>query len=248
MISDEVSISMETYTTLLEKENLGEPHSTLVAATLWYPPELQHQRDVRVLGELRSQGLIAGNRIRDDFMAVLSVMQRPSVEYYTFYSNVDDKQQRTVRAAAVGRDAILVRYAGEDITITPVPAEQLGIRLAVALPETPAAQVHSMSCDNADLEAILKDKSLPSSKSVSDARRIKRWIDLDRINVGQLFAAVRDSAGMRRATTAPMPCWIDTDAGRILLTPDHNGWVNLVGADTISIANALEQLEKALQR
>lgn len=249
MIRDEVTISKETYATLLEKENLGEPHSTLVrAATLWYPPELRHQRDVRVLGELRSQGLVHGARVTDDFMDVLAVMQRPAVEYYTFYSNVEDKRQRTIRTAAIGRDAVLVRFAGEDITITPIPAEQLGIRLAVALPEMPAAQVHSMSCDNADLEAILKDKTLPTTKSVSDARRMKRWFEMDRINVGQFFAAVRDSAGMRRATKAPIPGWMDTESGRILVTPDANGWINLVGADTFAIANALEQLEKALLR
>lgn len=239
---------METYLTVLEKENLGEPHPTLPGAHLWYPPDEEHRRNVRVLNELRRQGLIQGTRVSDDFLETLTVMQRASVEYYTFIAN-KETGQTTVRTAAIGRDAVLVQWAGDDvIKIAPIPVEQMGVRLAVALPETPAAQVHSMSCDNADLEAILKDKTLPTTKSVSDARRMKRWFEMDRINVGQLFAAVRDSAGMRRATKAPIPGWMDTESGRVLVTPDANGWINLVGADTFTIANALEQLEKALLR
>lgn len=247
MIRDEVSISMETYLTVLEKENLGEPHPTLPAAHLWYPPDEEHRRNVRVLNELRQQRLIQGTRVSDAFLATLTVMQRAAVEYYTFIAN-KEVRQTTVRTAAIGRDAVLVQWAGDEvIKIAPIPVEQMGVRLAAALPETPAAQVHSMSCDNADLLALSKDKSLPQSGSLRDAKRMKRWLDKERIHVGQLFAAVRDNANTRRSTQAPMPCWIDTESGRVLFSPDRNGWMNLVGADMLTIAGKLEELEKELR-
>lgn len=246
MIRDEVSISMETYTTVVEKENLGEPHTTLGGGEMWYSPDEVRTRDVRVLNELRQQGLVDGTRVSDRFMDALAVMQRPSVEYYTFASI--DGRSTTIRTAALGRDAVLVIRQGQRITIAPIPVEQLGLRLAAALPTVPAAPVHSMSCDDADLRAVMKDKAVPSSKSAHDAKRMKRILEGDRADTGQLYAAIRDGVGGRKSTTAPIPTWFDTEQGRLLLSFDTNGWVNLTGATTLTIADKLADLEKALGR
>lgn len=245
MIRDEVSISVEAYTTVLAKENLGDPHSTVVGGELWYPPEEESRRTIRVLGELRSQGLSDGNRAGDDLVEALTVMQRAAVEYYTV-AQIEGKSV-TVRAAALGRDAVLVTVQDGTMTIAPIPVEQLGFRLAAALPTVPAAQMHSMSCAIADLEAVHHDKSVPQSNSVRDAKRMKRFLDLERINQGQLFAAVRDGLGGRKKNTAPVPCWIDTESGRALASPDDRGWLNLAGADLVAIANKLADLEKSLR-
>lgn len=246
MIRDEVSIDMETYTTVLEKENLGEPHSTLGGGETWYSPDETRTRDVRVLNELRQQGLVEGTRVSDDFRETLAVMQRPSVEYYTFASI--DGRSTTIRTAAMGRDAVMVIRQGSRITIAPIPVEQLGLRLAAALPTVPAAPVHSMSCDDADLRAVMKDKAVPQSKSVQDAKRMNRALESDRTNTGQLYAAIRDGVGARKSTQAPVPTWFDTEQGRLLLSFDSSGWVNLVGASTLTIAGKLADLEKALHR
>ncbi|MGH3516161.1 MAG: ESX secretion-associated protein EspG [Haloechinothrix sp.] len=104
-----------------------------------------------------------------------------------------------------------------------------------------------MSCDSTDMAALEKDKSLPQTNSVRDAKRMKRVLDQERTNAGQLYAAVRDGIGGRKATTTPVPTWIDTESGRILLSLDSSGWLNLVGADTFTIANKLQDLEKALR-
>ncbi|MGH3951723.1 MAG: ESX secretion-associated protein EspG [Pseudonocardiaceae bacterium] len=245
MIRDEVSISLETYTTLLDKENLGEPHATLGGGELWYSPDERRGRDVRVLGELRRQGLVEGTRVSDDFMDVLAIMQRASVEYYTFAQVVGSPV--TIRTAALGRDAIVIKRMAATITVAPIPAEQLSVRLAAALPETPAAQVHSMSCDRADFEAIVKDKTPQQSASVRDAKRMKRWLEMERINAGQLYAGVRDGLGSRRSTQSPVPTWFDTESGRVILSPSANGWFNLTGADMMTVVGKLEDLEKELR-
>lgn len=245
MIRDEVSISLETYTTVLERENLGEPHATLSGGELWYPPEEVRSRDVRVLHELRGQGLVEGTRVSDDFRETLAVMQRPAVEYYTF-ATIKGSPVR-IRTAAQGADAVLIVRAGDSFTVAPIPAEQLAVRLAAALPETPAAQLHSMSCAFADLRAVLKDEALPGSASVSDARRMRRWLEKEQISSGHLYAAIGDGVSPRKASPAPLPVWFDTAEGRVLFSPASNGWVNLAGADMLTIASKLEEQEKLLR-
>ncbi|MBA0127607.1 ESX secretion-associated protein EspG [Haloechinothrix sp. YIM 98757] len=246
MIRQPVTISLETYTTLLDKENLGEPHTTLLGGELWYPPELARERDVRMLHELREQGLTSGNRISEDFYDTLALVQRPAVEYYTFYTAAEGGQW-TARTAMTGRDALLITKDGTTIRLEPIPHEQLGVRLAVALPDTPAAQLKSITCSVDELEALQAGKSLPSGPSASDAKRMQRWLDMERQYAGQLYAAIRDGTNRRRATTAPMPCWIDTESGRLLLAPDDSGWCTLTGCDTMAIAEKLSTLEEALR-
>ncbi|MDV6012560.1 ESX secretion-associated protein EspG [Haloechinothrix sp. LS1_15] len=246
MITRPVTISLETYATLLDKENLGDPHTTLVGGSRWYPPEVRQQRDVRVLRELTDQGLTSGNRASDDFRDTLVTMQRPAVEYYTIASI--DGTTTTIRAAAHGRDALLITSHGEQIEIAPIPAEQMGARLAAALPTVPAARVHSMSCDPADLDAAEKGEAFGSDASSRDAKRMKRFLDQDRSAAGQLYAAIRDGHGRRYVNRTPVPFWLDTtEAGRALLSPTEGGWITLIGADVMTIANKLSELENSLR-
>lgn len=246
MIRDRVSISMDTYKTVLEKENLGEPHTTLVGGEMWYPPDEQRAREIRALNELAAQSLLSRNRASDDLVETMVIMQRAAVEYYTF-ANLEGRSV-TVRTAAMGRDAVLILSDRKSIKLEPIPVEQLGVRLVAALPETPAARVHSMSCDNEDLRAVFKDKSLPTSNSARDAKRMKRLLEAERINTGQMYVAVRDGAGGRVSTRPPAPTWFDTEEGRILLSFDSSGWANLSGADLMTMSGKLEDMEKDLRR
>lgn len=246
MIKHEVSISLETYTTVIQRENLGEAHPTLTGGEKWYPDDAAQAKNGRVFEELREQGLLVnGSRLSDDFHDTLTVMQRAAVEYYT-YASVEGNNA-TARTAALGRDAVLVVYDGSTIHIERIPAEQLGVRLATALPEVPPAQVHSISCDVNDLMAVKADRQLPSTPSVRDAKRMRRFLEEERISTGQLFAAVRDNYG-RKATKAPVPCWIDTAHGRALFSHGRGGWVSLSGAGINELAGTLTQLEQQLRQ
>ncbi|MGH3951327.1 MAG: ESX secretion-associated protein EspG [Pseudonocardiaceae bacterium] len=236
---------MDTYKAVLDSENLGEPHSTLLGGDMWYPPDEQQVREVLARKELTGSGLMDGTRIGDDFLETLTVMQRATVEYYTFAGI--ERRSITVRTAAMGRDAVLVVSGGGIIELEPIPVDRMAQCLVEALPDAPAARVHSMACDETDLKGILNDKWLPSSNSVRDAKRMKRWLEAERINAGQLYAAVRDGSGSRNATSVPVPTWIDTEEGRILFSVDGNGWVNLVGAGPAAIADKLRALEQSLR-
>lgn len=246
MIGQVVSISLETYEFLIDKENLGEAHPALIGGKLWYPPDLRHNREERVLDELREQGLTYRNRVSDDFVDVLTVMQRPAVEYYTLASDAEGRINH--RTASLGNDALLIsnRFGGR-IAIEPIPYDQLRVRLAAALPATPAARVHSAACSLEDLQAVYDGKAVPSSNSGRDAKRIHRWLEQEQLASGELHVALRDGVKGVRATDWPVPLWIDTEEGRAVVRRDAD-WVTLAGADLMAISELLSTMEEALRR
>ncbi|MPY80148.1 MAG: hypothetical protein GEV04_17140 [Actinophytocola sp.] len=246
VIRHAVSISVEAYTRAIQWLNLGEPHATLIGGEMWYPQNDAAARDRTIFAQLAEQGLTSGNAVSDDFEETLVIMQRAAREYYTI-AKVEGTQV-TVRSAAVGRDAVLVIAGGGVVDIEPIPYDELGIRVASALPDTPAARIRSMSCDRAILEAIEKGQRPPPGPSVTDARHMQRWLHLERFNVGEMHAAIRHEAhGRRIATKPPLTCWIDNESGRGLLTHADGGWLNLGPAGPGELAKRFAQLEDALR-
>lgn len=245
MISETVTINAETYAVVLEKENLGEPHPTIVGGEYWYPKGARHERDVRVLAQLREQGLTSNNRVSDDFMDVLAAMQKPAIEYYTL-ARFAEEDNATYRAAAVGRDAVLITCVGMEITIEPIPFDQMRMRLAAALPTVPAARMHSATCPVSELQALHGGKKPDSSTSLRDAKRIMEWLELPEQARGPLHVAARGMQQERRASPKPHPLWLDTEHGRILSSHDGNGWMSVSGAGISDIADALGKLEQQL--
>lgn len=246
MISRPVSIALETYTHLIKKENLGDAHSTLVGGDRWYPPDVRANLDELVFEELRSQGLTRGNNISDEFMDVLAVMQRAAVEYFTFATI--DGTPHTYRTASIGRDALLVSHTfGGSVEIEEIPHDQMRVRLAAALPTTPAARVHSATCTVEDLKAIHDNETPAMTNSVRDAKRIQQWLEQEQLATGELHVALRDGlGGGQRITQPPVPLWVDTEQGRALLSQDRNGWLNFGGADLFAIAELLSTMEQQL--
>lgn len=241
-----VSISLETYTFLIKKENLGDPHSTLIGGERWYPPDVRSNRDARVLDELRSQGLTSGNHLSDDFVDMLTIMQRAAVEYFTFATI--EGSPWTFRTASIGRDAVLVSHRfGEQIEIESIPHDQMRIRLAAALPTTPAARFHSATCSRDDLKSIYDKETRGMTTSVRDAKRIVSQMEQEQLASGELHVALRDGVSGQRSSEPPVPLWFDTEQGRALLSHDKNGWVNVTGADLHTIAEHLSTMENQLR-
>lgn len=246
----EVSISVETYTWCVRQFNLGDIHPTLVGGDLWWPDELKATRDERARAELRQQGLMehGSSRLTNLGEDILAVMQRAALEYTT-YANVEGVQI-TVRSAAIGSDAALIVGAQGAIEIEGIPSDQLAIRVATALPDTPAARIHSTTCEEATIQALMDGRQLPPSNRVADAKRLHRWLLMERINVGELGACIRRSAydPVPLKTTKPVPIWIDTAEGRGLVHADGNGWVSLKGASVTDLAQMFGTLEASLRQ
>lgn len=241
MLQGKVSFSLETYENVLARHpELGDAHLTLLGGEMWYSDAEQATVDARSMEELRRLGFTSGDRVSADLYDVMVVLQRPGIEYYTFASI--NGRSITARTAALGRDAVLAVSDGEMLSLYPVKVEQLAQALVWSLPETPPANVLSMSCAEADYQAIARGEMLPPGGSAHDAKRVKPWLLAERINVGQLYCAVRDGSGGRRRNERP-PFWIDTESGRILVAVDAGGWITVQGAHAGHLATKLHQLE-----
>lgn len=239
MIRHEVTISRDCYYTLLRRHNLGDAHPTLGGGERWRQADAWRAAEQSADDEIRVSRANA-----DDFLEALDVLQRPALEYYT-YATID-QQDKTMRVAVSGPDAVLVTADKRQLAVRPIPTERLAEQLVDALPETPPARMHSMSCNEKDLTAVLKNEYLATSDSVRDAKRVKRWLEKPRVNGGLFYAATR-SNGTRTKTGVPVPTWIDTDEGRILLRTDESGWLTVTGADREALAQAVTELGDRLR-
>ncbi|WP_116049544.1 ESX secretion-associated protein EspG [Amycolatopsis palatopharyngis] len=244
MLHDHVEISLLSYKTMLEEHNLGEPHITLVGGEKWYPEDERRQlRDISN-AELERLGLSRGGRLSPGFLDTVQVLQRPGTEFYTWASI--NGSHVTVRTAVSGREAVIAIANSDTLFLWPGRPETAAQDLIAQLPDTPPANVHSMSCAEADYEAVVRGNPTHDGGSARDAKQIARWLKAPRIHVGQFYAAVRDSGGARRRTSKP-PFWIDTDAGRITAGVDSSGWLSLSGAGPQELTAKLYRLEAELR-
>lgn len=244
MQHDHVEISLQSYKAMLEEHNLGEPHITLVGENKWYPEDERRQLRDSTNAELERLGLSRGGRLSGDFLDTVQVLQRPGSEFYT-WANVNGSHV-TVRTAVLGRDAVLAITNGETLFLWPTRSESAAPDLVAQLPDTPRANVHSMSCAEADYDAVVAGNPRQNGGSARDAKQIARWLKAPRVHAGQLYAAIRDSSGTRRRTGKP-PFWIDTDAGRITAGVDSSGWLSLSGAGPQELTARLHRLEAELR-
>ncbi|RZQ65399.1 ESX secretion-associated protein EspG [Amycolatopsis suaedae] len=241
---DEITLSLTTYKHLLDRLNLGEPHPTLVGGERWYPPDERAGLRAAADAELDRLGLLRGGRLDDGFLETLHLLQRPSVEYYT-WAKFADGHTATVRTAGNGCTAVVAVANQHTLHLSPSQPDTLAADLVERLPEAPpAAGLSSTSCSEADYEALLAGASVPPGSSATSAKYILRWMRLPRQHGGRLYAAVRGAAGRRR--TMKPPFWIDVEAGRFLLSLDATGWLSIAAAGTREVAARLEALAAGL--
>ncbi|MEC3980656.1 ESX secretion-associated protein EspG [Amycolatopsis sp. H20-H5] len=245
MLHRPAGISLQTYETLLEQQNLGDIHPTLVRGAQWYLPEERKQLAASAQAELAKLGLLRHGRPDGDFLDTLQMLQRPAVEYYSWVKAASG--ERTVRTARNDREAVIVVLVNGTVFLTPTRPETIATDFAAQLPEAQAAQVHSLNCAQADLEEIKRGK-LPNgtSPSIRDAKRVLHWLQMEYKYFGQLYVAVREGQNKRRRNENP-PGWLDTEQGRVLFGQDSNGWISLAGAGPQDVAKRLQQLENELR-
>ncbi|SEO56562.1 ESX secretion-associated protein EspG [Amycolatopsis saalfeldensis] len=240
MLRKPVELSLQTFEVLWERLNLGDVHPTLVRGALWYSLDERRQLAADADRELAECGLLRGGRLDDDFVETLHVLQRPRVDYYSWVKS--GRGERTVRAAASGRDAVTVVATGQKLYLAACSADSLAQEFTALLPDAPAARLASLTCSDTDLKAI-KGGAIPNttSPSIRDAKQVLRWLNAQHTHFGRLYVAIRDSRGRRRRNEDP-PGWADTDQGRILFGVDGSGWVSLSGAGPQEIASKVQRL------
>lgn len=232
MLYQQVTMSLETLSTVWRRENLGELHNTLVDVPAWRDDDADRAALRAATDELGRLGLLGGRDLHADFRDTLNLLARPSMEFYGWIASTEDEQPRNIAVllAAVGNEAVLVVRDGGTVQLGPTRAEGMAEALIGLMPAVPAARGRSINLPEAEVRQLVADrmesapgeaKPLPASaydifgraSMAEDARDLLTVMDLPRTGGGELYVAARGRGGERRRCPNPV-VYVDTQQGR----------------------------------
>ena len=152
VLYQQVTLSLDTLSTVWRRENLGEPHNTLVDVPAWRDEAAERETLSSATAELAQRGLLVGRDLHPDLRTTLTVLARPSIEYYGWiaYTEDDHAVSLAVLVAATGADAVLVVRDGDQVHIGPTRADGMAETLVGHLPSVPAARGRSVNLPEAE--------------------------------------------------------------------------------------------------
>jgi hypothetical protein len=195
-----VEISVSPLFSLLQKENLGEPHTILAGGERYFSPRFVVESERVVQRELSEAGL--GDR-RDylDFLDVVNVVQRATSEFYGWVAGSGEDYGLLV--ASTGRHAVSVLRTGERVRFERQEPEKMVDALVWSLPDVPVGRGEAISIGHSEFHS--SQSRAPGSvmrRSASArpdaARRLDALLDAPRRFVTKIYAAKKDSRGVRQ--------------------------------------------------
>jgi len=195
-----VELSVFPLLSLMQKENLGEPHAVFAGGERYISPRFSAQAERVVRQELEAAGL--GDRGEfDGFLDLVNVVQRASVEYYGWVTTTDESY--SVLVASYGRTAVLVVRSGERVRFERCDLDRMIETLVWRLPDVGVAHGEPFSVRHTDFHAprgraegsVMRRSS---SARPEGARKLDNLLKGQRVAVAKLYAAKRDMNGVRQ--------------------------------------------------
>jgi hypothetical protein len=195
-----VELSVFPLLSLMQKENLGEPHAVFAGGERYVSPRFSAEADRIVRRELADAGL-GEKQDLDSFLDLVDTVQRASVEYYGWVTTADEAY--CVLVAAYGRTAVLVVRSGERVRFERCDLDRMLETLVWRLPDTGVAHGEPFSVRHSDFHAPRgrADGSVmrrSSSARPEGARRLDALLKAERTAVAKLYTAKRDVNGVRQ--------------------------------------------------
>jgi hypothetical protein len=195
-----VEISVSPLFSLLQAENLGEPHTILAGGERYVSPRFYGGFERVVRQELSDAGL-GDKRDYLEFLDLVNVVQRASSEFYGWVTGAG--QDYGLLVASLGRQAVSVLRVGETLRFERRDADQMVDALVWSLPEVAAGRGEAVSVSHAEFHA--SQSRAPgsvmrraSAARPEGARRLDALLDLPRRYVSKIYAAKRDAGGNRQ--------------------------------------------------
>ncbi len=214
-----VELSVYPLLSLMRKERMGEPHPVFAGGERYVSPRFAEEAERAVRQELRDAGL-GERREYGEFLDLVSVAQRASLEYYGWVTTTDEAY--SVLVASHGRSAVLVVRSGERVRFEPCDLDRMVETLMWRLPDVGVARGEPFSVPQADFHAPkartdggVMRRSAPARPE--GARRLDALLKLERIAVAKFYAAKRDPSGTRQRSQRWLTV-LDTVEGRWALT------------------------------
>lgn len=239
-----VEFSVFPLISVLEKENLGEPHAVFAGGERYVSPRFAQDAERVLRRDLEGAGL--GERADYlEFLDLLGLVQRADVEYYGWVTATDESY--AVLAAASGRTAVMVVRRGERVAFEPVDRERMLDVLAYRLPDVRPAAGDGFAVSHADFHAkgraagsVMRRAAIARPEG---ARRLDALLTSPRVAVGKLYAAKRDAGGNRVRSEQWLTVLDLVDGRWALSVTSRRGekWINAVpGSDRVVVDKLTE--------
>jgi EspG family len=245
-----VEISVSPLFSLLQKENLGEPHTIFAGGERYFSPRFRAVADQVLQEELAEAGL-GDKEDYLDFVDMVNVAQRASTEFYGWVTGVGENFG--VLVASYGRKAVsLVRF-GDNVCFERCDVERMAERLVSRLPEVPVVRGDAISVNHAEFHAKLRASGSYMRRAAGarpdGARRLDALLDARRRFVTKIYAAKKDARGVRTRSDR----WVtilDLVDGRWALSVNETRqekWINAAPGTPQLISDKLAELARSIR-
>lgn len=243
-----VELSVSSLFSVLQREDLGEPHTVLAGGERYHSPWFATAAEKVVRRELAGAGL--GDR-RDyrDLVDMVTVAQRAAAEVYGWVIGVD--HDYGVLVAAHGRRAVRLVRSGDTVRVERCDPERMSEALVGRLPDVAAGCGTPFSAGHTEVHPRSSDSVLrrAGGSRPDGARRLDGLLHTKRLAVSKLYAAKRDGGDIRRRS-AHWVTVLDLVDGRWALSVTrsrHEKWINAAPGTPALIAERLAELARSVR-
>ncbi len=245
-----VELSVLPLVSLLQRENLGDPHAVFAGGERYVSPRFADETAALLRQELAGAGL-GGRDDLYDFVDTLALVQRATTEFYGWVTSGDENY--AVLTAATGRRGVTVVRSGDRVRFEVTEPDRLVEALVHRLPNVRAGAGDAVSV----LATEFGSRSGRAAGSImrrtgsgrSDgARRLDALLKEPRVGGAKLYAAARDRAGVR-SRSAEWLTVLDLAAGRWVVYPTLGRGeraINAVPATPHVLAAKLSELTRTI--
>lgn len=246
-----VEISVSPLFSLLQRENLGEPHAILTGGERYFSPRFAVEAERVIQQELKDAGL-GDERDYRRFVELVTVVQHATVEFYGWVTGVGEDYG--VLVASHGQQAVGAVRAGDGVRFERCPADRMVDVLASRLPEVPVGRGDSVTVGHAEFHS---PKSRPAGTVMrrtaparpEKARRLDALLDARRRYVTKIYAAKRDAGGFRQRSERWVTILDLVDGRWVLSVTQARGekWISAAPGTSQVIADRLGELARSVR-
>jgi hypothetical protein len=246
-----VEISVSPLFSVLQKENLGEPHTILAGGERYFSPRFGRESEGVLREELGAAGLgEEGDYL--EFLDLVNVVQRGNAEFFGWVTGIGEYYGLLV--ASYGRRAVSVLRTGDTLRFERQEPEKMLEALVESLPDVPVGRGEPISVGHAEFHS--SQSRAPGSvmrRSASArpdaARRLDALLAARRRYVTKLYAAKRDSRGVRQRSER----WVtvlDLVDGRWAISVAETRrakWISAAPGTPQSLTERLRELARSIR-
>lgn len=240
-----VELSVFPLLTLMQKENLGEPHAIFAGGERYVSPRFAGEAERVLRQELADAGL--GERADYlEFVELVGIAAWAGIEYYGWVTTTDEAY--AVLAAASGRSAVIVVRSGERVRVERCDVDRMIESLVWRLPDVAVGHGEAISVRHADFHARGRADGSVMRRSAAarpeGARRLDALLKAQRLAVTKLYAAKRDLNGVRQRSERWLTVLDLVDGRWALSVAQGRGerWINAAPGTPQLIASKLVEL------